>query len=611
MDSTEKEEPPDHKLTLYLPLIDGHLIRLFNILPGDAGNAINTQLFIVELGHHPPFEALSYVWGDASNRLSITCNGEIMPVTRNLHNALERLRYPDKIRTFWVDAICINQGNTRERSHHVAFMDIIYKNADAVLVDMGHDRDGGGPKVVSLIQDHKVRSFSYSSLEDMPVIDATDPIVADSRWKGVSKLLKQPWFSRAWVIQEVGLGKTVIAVYGQIEFDYHDFIRLLKWVVKCAGHLEARYDLTWWYIHLDWYDWSMPPNTTNARDLLVFLYQAKPLNCTDARDHIYAFSGHSLMRSEDGTPIVMPDYDKNVKVLYSEIAKHFLLSGDTRIMASIEHNESSFSEGPTWAPRWDISLVLSDFGVLPENWYQFSGSMEDEQEAMIRVYEEHIEVRGVLFDVIRKSFRFPAFHQADNTELPTPQYLKSLKKPNIPKDPLILDRVLAEVKTGLVNYPSNGQDLIDAFSLAICAGRTTYSYEPAEENMKQHRDNFAAYWKLRQSALRPGEPTDDFNGDPNEGDAEQFVLDIQQSCQARSFVITEKGYVGLGPWIAKPGDVCCLIPGSRVPFVLREFQGRDTCFRLVGEAYLHGLMRGEVFDLIGREDLKEGTIVIL
>src|SRR5207249_670259 len=160
-------------------------------------------------------------------------------------------------------------------------------------------------------------------------------------------------------------------------------------------------------------------------------------------------------------------------------------------------------------------------------------------EGTIRVYEEHIEAQGVLFDVIRKTFQFPSFLQADDIELPTPQYLKSLKESNLPKDPLILDQALAEVKTGLANYPSNEQDLIDAFSLAICAGRTTHSYEPAEKNMKQHRDNFAAYWKLRQSAIRPGEPTDSLNGDPNQGDAEQFVVDIQQSCQGRSFVITE------------------------------------------------------------------------
>ncbi|KAH6977624.1 heterokaryon incompatibility protein-domain-containing protein, partial [Ilyonectria destructans] len=116
-------------------------IRLANLLPVEAGDDIKIQLFIVELGHHPPFEALSYVWGNASDTVSITCNGDQMLVTRNLHNALERLRYPDNVRTLWVDGICINQGNTKERSHHVAFMNLVYENADAVLADMGHDRD--------------------------------------------------------------------------------------------------------------------------------------------------------------------------------------------------------------------------------------------------------------------------------------------------------------------------------------------------------------------------------------------------------------------------------------------------------------------------------------
>lgn len=134
--------------------------------------------------------------------------------------------------------------------------------------------------------------------------------------------------------------------------------------------------------------------------------------------------------------------------------------------------------------------------------------------------------------------------------------------------------------------------------------------------MKQHRDNFSAYWKLRQSVLRPGDPVDYVSGDPGEGDAEQFMLDFSQSCRARSFVTTEKGYIGLGPWISRPGDICCFIPRSKVPFVLRrchdqEVQAGVTCFRLVGEAYLHGLMRGEVLELIGKEDLKETVIVIL
>jgi hypothetical protein len=57
------------------------------------------------------------------------------------------------------------------------------------------------------------------------------------------------------------------------------------------------------------------------RDLLVFLYQARALKSTNARDHIYAFSSHSLMLSEDGTPIWKPDYKTGVEALYLKVAK--------------------------------------------------------------------------------------------------------------------------------------------------------------------------------------------------------------------------------------------------------------------------------------------------
>lgn len=53
------------------------------------------------------------------------------------------------------------------------------------------------------------------------------------------------------MIQEVGLAKSVIALYGQEELDYRDFIRLMKWVVSHAGQLEVRYNLWWWFIYHD------------------------------------------------------------------------------------------------------------------------------------------------------------------------------------------------------------------------------------------------------------------------------------------------------------------------------------------------------------------------
>jgi hypothetical protein len=55
------------------------------------------------------------------------------------------------------------------------------------------------------------------------------------------------------------------------------------------------------------------------------------------------------------------------------------------------------------------------------------------------------------------------------------------------------------------------------------------------------------------------------------------------------------GHVGLAPGLAKLDDVLCFIQGARVPFVLRP--GLNQRYRLVGDCYIHGLMRGEVESL--------------
>ena len=58
-------------------------------------------------------------------------------------------------------------------------------------------------------------------------------------------------------------------------------------------------------------------------------------------------------------------------------------------------------------------------------------------------------------------------------------------------------------------------------------------------------------------------------------------------------------HFGIAPSRAKVGDLIVILLGCRVPVVLSPFNEADPrCgFRLVGEAYLHGMMDGEVLGL--------------
>lgn len=53
--------------------------------------------------------------------------------------------------------------------------------------------------------------------------------------------------------------------------------------------------------------------------------------------------------------------------------------------------------------------------------------------------------------------------------------------------------------------------------------------------------------------------------------------------------------MGLGCFGARPGDVVVVLFGGPLCFVLRPCEG-ETEYKLVGDAYVHGAMRGDWFE---------------
>lgn len=77
------------------------------------------------------------MWGDPGVTDSITLHGKQHDVTINLYDALKRLRKSDKHRRLWIDALCINQGDTKEKEGQIGLMDKIYSRAKEVCMWLG------------------------------------------------------------------------------------------------------------------------------------------------------------------------------------------------------------------------------------------------------------------------------------------------------------------------------------------------------------------------------------------------------------------------------------------------------------------------------------------
>ena len=93
-------------------------IRLLRIHPGHHDETVRCDLSIVSLDDRPEFEALSYVWGDASDTQIVYVDNVPFPATTNLESALRHIREHSREANnglipatleVWVDAVILHQ----------------------------------------------------------------------------------------------------------------------------------------------------------------------------------------------------------------------------------------------------------------------------------------------------------------------------------------------------------------------------------------------------------------------------------------------------------------------------------------------------------------------
>ncbi|KAF2163447.1 hypothetical protein M409DRAFT_57354 [Zasmidium cellare ATCC 36951] len=117
----------------YPALVDGaDSIRLLRIIE-DQQRDIKCQLATFSLDEAPDYLALSYRWTADDPKHMLTLNESTFHVRGNLHDFLKTMKHEGNPSWLFIDAICINQHDVRERSHQVALMRQIYTSATEVV----------------------------------------------------------------------------------------------------------------------------------------------------------------------------------------------------------------------------------------------------------------------------------------------------------------------------------------------------------------------------------------------------------------------------------------------------------------------------------------------
>ncbi|KAL5117708.1 hypothetical protein ACEQ8H_004318 [Pleosporales sp. CAS-2024a] len=309
------------------------------------GEGISCTLNPVNLHDNPDFDAISYCWGEPSEKVVIQCNDRQILVTRNLYDALQQVRNPKTARTLWVDGI--NQNDIAERGHHVNLMKKVFGKAKSVSICVGRCDNGetkGVFRPIKIVLDHfHPYTGSWDRLREAPPPEPGHEMCDPKAWARTIKFFMRPWFSRVWVLQEVGLSSSSVLFCGSETLAWVDILRFRLRLpnrrdITCirdefflnehmvAGRMIDAFATLWCTSRTDrsrekaklWCQYYPPERhiKVSAITFLDILITASRFEATDPRDFTYAFLGHPSARltteGSHGLILVEPDYTISV-----------------------------------------------------------------------------------------------------------------------------------------------------------------------------------------------------------------------------------------------------------------------------------------------------------
>jgi hypothetical protein len=283
--------------------------RLLTLLPGVGDEAIRCTLHIAshDDADVESYEALSYEWGDSAPARAISVDGIDFSVGENLFQALRHLRLRDAERVLWIDAICINQSDVRERNHQVQQMAEIYRRAHQVVSWIGLETDESRAAFGFLRA-----AFTFSPHNRRSLMD-------DPGWRAVPNLCARPYWRRVWMVQEICLAQRLFVKCGANQIPWQ-FISELRTSRK---HIWPQYlspgERVFMRSVLARIDHHREMRKNDGCVLWSLLEDFQDSLCRDVHDRVCG----SLEMANDcdggGRSRIATDYSKSVAELYVDV----------------------------------------------------------------------------------------------------------------------------------------------------------------------------------------------------------------------------------------------------------------------------------------------------
>lgn len=620
----------------YCSLAD-NCIRLLRLHSNTLSKSVG-QLISVDLDQAPQYYALSYCWGAQKETVPIQIGCFTQHVSGDLGEGIRTLQHlaannsfiRPKINYVWIDKLCINQNDNKERERQVQLMGKIFSGSIRTLIWLGSGIKDNSPSPWPLVDqlyqafrtehptatsqidiDLKLYSGTYHKSSGLPDWDC-------SAWESLRKLFDLPWFTRIWVVQEVALSpEDPLILHGDSIYSWEK----LGWV---ASYLRRR-----GYIRLDHF-----PERTRSVDSMANIRRSRcrwPLdvlltetsvkfNATDQRDKVYGLLGLALESLEPSAmpDALRPDYTLATEQVYRRVAL-FLLQRSKSLAALTRTSIGSgfiarstrkhdLESLPTWTPDWSdiekprrtaVGLAWISYSEIlrPSTLgfpHQYAASREFSSKALGTSQSNPgvLNLGGIRIDRVSQAIYFaPESASSNNSATIFKQIWELVDELNSGiRDQAWIENLIKSTTAAQNNLGGidDGQIIKDGCALLLDVVEMQEAAKRQPTGSGSSSQDALFIQVLRRLSIG--------------GDAAAFASLVNNYCLNRKFIVTSDGHVGIGPADADAGDVVAILSGGQIPYIIRE---GVTGWAFIGESYFHSLNNGQKIENEGEGSSQE------
>ncbi|KAH7459133.1 hypothetical protein FOMA001_g20262 [Fusarium oxysporum f. sp. matthiolae] len=621
------------------PLLASDSLRLITLHPSGSDAAIEASVKTVDLSLKPTFFALSYTWGNPVHerhpyhreydavKYHISCDGEIVIVQQNLYEALWQLREEQIYSPLWIDAICINQNDGKERNHQLSLMPRIYCDASWVIIWLGKD-DATTCDAVQCLDSfqHDLVMGSMVNCQDVAKLLRSIP---NRQKQALNLLFRRRWFTRVWTLQEVLLPTRTRCLCGPYQLDIEAAcllaalsLRVISSDRATAGLFEDLDELLISQLGsascvIAWHGTTGPAGGFGSRALLrypeidykmeiprtvkwlvaleLFVHEARHRNCSKLEDKILAplaFALHEQFTPDTSDYIPLRrnvrriiDCQIPVTELYLKFTRFMIDSMANLDILSRAHRDFPLNDAteeldlPSWVPRFHEAGRTSLIDDILFSQYNAAAHLGPYEAIEPSAEISELSVRAIFFARIVQisNYSAPANSPTEwlNYVHKSERFKQEVASSNCGDLAHAVTRALGDRLNELIKRNAEAQKRRDEYLRSISSvvgliqAKTPVGVEAARAVLNSYgvviREGLTSSQQVSRRNIR-----------------KLFRFDIRG-----------QRLIGVAPAASQESDHLCILQGAKVPFVIREtlVAGR---YMLVGEVFAENFMHGEL-----------------